>query len=83
MRSVDFCVSPERRAGALAVAALVAATGTWLGCSPAAAPADPDSAASEGDARVELDESCKTVAGAAPIVVVGQGQNDYLPLADL
>jgi hypothetical protein len=32
---------------------------------------------------VELDGVCKTVAGAVPDVVVGQGQSDYFPLADL
>jgi hypothetical protein len=31
----------------------------------------------------ELDGICKTTLGAAPDVVVGQGQSDYLPLADL
>jgi hypothetical protein len=32
---------------------------------------------------VELDAICKTISGAPPDVVVGQGQSDYFPLADL
>jgi hypothetical protein len=35
------------------------------------------------DGAAELDGVCKTIAGAAPDVVLGQGQSDYFPLADL
>src|SRR5262249_54122041 len=43
-------------------------------------PKPPDDAAEHG---VELDAVCKTTLGATPVVVVGEGQSDYLPLTDL
>jgi hypothetical protein len=63
---------------------------TWIGallgapaaCSPApTVPVTPP--ADAGDGAAELDSVCKLVAGATAEVVVGHGQSDYLPLADL
>jgi len=56
--------------------------GAALSCSPSPGPPilpPPDAA----EHAVELDAVCKTIAGLPPEVVVGQGQSDYLPLADL
>jgi hypothetical protein len=53
-----------------------------IACSPA--PSSPISPpADANDEPVAVDGVCKLSAGAAPEVVVGRGQSDYLPLADL
>jgi hypothetical protein len=69
-------------AAALGPATLAASA---LACSPTPGPPIPpppvDAAAV--DHADELDGICKTVAGAPPEVVLGKGQSDYLPLADL
>ena len=61
------------------------ALATWLACSPAASPAVDAGAPSfsEAMADAELDPACKPTAGAPPEVIVGEGQNDFFPLADL
>ncbi len=58
-------------------------TAAGLGCSPG--PGDPPIPfpADAADHATELDPVCKPVAGAVPDVALGQGQSDYLPLADL
>ena len=67
-------------AAALGPAALAAST---FACSPTPGPpVTPPVDAAHVDAA-ELDGVCKTVAGAPPEVVLGKGQSDYLPLADL
>src|SRR5260221_2938654 len=55
-------------------------------CSPSPGPPVVPAVDATDDATIdarELDGVCKTTLGAAPDVVVGQGQSDYLPLADL
>jgi hypothetical protein len=53
-----------------------------VGCSPAPndPPLVPADATPDGPL---LDPICKPIAGATPEVTIGQGQSDYLPLADL
>jgi len=68
-------------AAALCTAALAAAA---LACAPTPGPPVPPPVdATAVDHATELDGVCKTVAGAPPDVVLGKGQSDYLPLADL
>ncbi len=68
-------------AAALCTAALAAAA---LACAPTPGPPVPPPVdATAVDHATELDGVCKTVAGAPPAVVLGKGQSDYLPLADL
>ncbi len=50
-------------------------------CSPSKGVPLPSADAS--DEGKELDGVCKAIAGATPEVIVGQGQSDYLRLADL
>jgi hypothetical protein len=54
-----------------------------IGCSPTPGPPPPPPIDAATDHATELDGICKTIAGAPPDVVLGQGQSDYLPLADL
>jgi hypothetical protein len=57
----------------------------WLACSPTAPPPADAGAPSFTDATAdaELDPVCKPTAGAPPEVIVGEGQNDFFPVADL
>jgi len=83
MVSALVAATARTAASSLVTASLVAA-GLVVASSCAPSPGDPalpDAGATDGVAP--LDGICKTVAGAAPEVVVGQGQADYLALADL
>lgn len=61
------------------------AVAAWLACSPSAPPSIDAGLSSFTEAMpdAELDPTCKPMAGATPQVIVGEGQNDFFPLADL